>query len=147
MIAGVPTSFDEPRQQIVYAVATALVAAPRLPRGLFDHATDPLSHAGLTDLAVLIGYFTSPVADARGLRRAGGRDRIDRAPGNTPNPRATSSVGMTYAMPPQATPDTVAQSIADKPFATPARSRTSPPTAKRPHPRPTARSDRRKSCG
>ena len=78
LIAGLPVRFDDKRQQVVHEVATALIAGRRLPRGLFDRAVELLGHAGLTDVTVLIGYFTSVSltlvaydvpADAIGLER------------------------------------------------------------------------------
>ena len=59
LIAGLPVTFDDPRQQIVHDVARALISGRRLPQGLFDRAIERLGHPGLTDLTVLIGYFTS----------------------------------------------------------------------------------------
>jgi 4-carboxymuconolactone decarboxylase len=59
LIAGLPTHFDDPRQQIVYEVTSALLAPRVVPVGLYRRAVSLLGHAGLTDLTVLIGYFTS----------------------------------------------------------------------------------------
>ena len=59
LIAGLPVRFDDPRQQVVHDVATALISGRRLPQGLFDRAIELLGHLGLTDVTVLIGYFTS----------------------------------------------------------------------------------------
>lgn len=59
LIAGLPTSFDEPRQQVVYEMTSALIAPRVVPKGLYQRAVDLLGDAGLTDLTVLIGYFTS----------------------------------------------------------------------------------------
>jgi len=58
LIAGLPTHFDDPRQQIVYEVTSALVAPRVVPMGLYRRAVELLGHPGLTDLTVLIGYFT-----------------------------------------------------------------------------------------
>ncbi len=78
LIAGLPVSFDDKRQQVVHDVAAALIAGRRLPRGLFDQAVKLLGHTGLTDVTVLIGYFTSVSltlvaydvpSDATGLQR------------------------------------------------------------------------------
>jgi 4-carboxymuconolactone decarboxylase len=57
-IAGLPTSFEEPRQQVAYEMTCALVAPRVVPTGLYRRAVKLLGHAGLTDLTVLIGYFT-----------------------------------------------------------------------------------------
>jgi 4-carboxymuconolactone decarboxylase len=58
LIAGLPTSFEDPRQQVVYEVTSALVAPRVIPTGLYQRAVTLLGDAGLTDLTVLIGYFT-----------------------------------------------------------------------------------------
>ena len=58
MIAGLPTSFDDPRQQVVYELASALVAARVVPLGLYRRATELLGDAGVVDVAVLLGWFT-----------------------------------------------------------------------------------------
>ena len=58
LIAGLPTSFDDPRQQVVYELASALVAARIIPLGLYRRARDLLGDAGIVDVAVLLGWFT-----------------------------------------------------------------------------------------
>ncbi len=58
LIAGLPTSFEDPRQQVVYEITSALIAPRVVPRGLYQRAVNLLGDAGLTDLTVLIGYFT-----------------------------------------------------------------------------------------
>jgi 4-carboxymuconolactone decarboxylase len=59
LIAGLPTSFDDPRQQVVYELAVALAAARVIPQGLFDRARDLLGDAGIVDVTVLMGWFTA----------------------------------------------------------------------------------------
>ena len=58
LIAGLPTSFENPRHQIVYEIASALIAPHVVPTGLYRRAVNLLEDTGLTDLTVLIGYFT-----------------------------------------------------------------------------------------
>jgi 4-carboxymuconolactone decarboxylase len=58
LIAGLPTSFDEPRQQVVYELASALVAPRIVPLGLYRRAKQLLGDAGIVDVAVLLGWFT-----------------------------------------------------------------------------------------
>jgi 4-carboxymuconolactone decarboxylase len=58
LIAGLPASFEDPRQQVVYDITTALIAPRVVPTGLYRRAVNLLGHPGLTDLTVLIGYFT-----------------------------------------------------------------------------------------
>ncbi len=78
LIAGLPVVFDDAREQIVHDVASTLISGRRLPRALFDRAVELLGHPGLTDVTVLIGYFTSVSltlvaydvpSDATGLKR------------------------------------------------------------------------------
>ena len=58
LIAGLPTSFDDPRQQVVYELASALVAPRVVPTGLYQRAVSLLGDAGITDMTVLLGYFS-----------------------------------------------------------------------------------------
>ncbi|MBV8723443.1 MAG: carboxymuconolactone decarboxylase [Candidatus Eremiobacteraeota bacterium] len=59
VIAGLPTSFDDPRQQVVYDLASALAAGRYVPAGLFGRARDLLGDAGIVDVTALMGWFTS----------------------------------------------------------------------------------------
>ena len=59
LIAGLHTSFDDPRQQVVYDVTCTLITPRIVPTGLYERAVKLLGDRGLTDLTVLIGYFTS----------------------------------------------------------------------------------------
>lgn len=59
LIAGLPTSFDDVRQQTVYQLTSALIAARVVPLGLYRRAKQVLSDAGICDVAVLIGWFTA----------------------------------------------------------------------------------------
>ncbi len=58
LIAGLPTSFDDPRQQVVYELASTLVAPRVVPLGLYRRAKELLGDAGIVDVAVLLGWFT-----------------------------------------------------------------------------------------
>jgi 4-carboxymuconolactone decarboxylase len=58
LIAGLPTSFEDPRQQVIYEITSALIAPRVVPTGLYRRAVELLGHPGFTDLTVLIGYFT-----------------------------------------------------------------------------------------
>jgi 4-carboxymuconolactone decarboxylase len=59
IIAGLPTSFDDAREQVVYEVAMALAGERLVPQGLYDRAVGVLGHEGITDVIVLMGYYTS----------------------------------------------------------------------------------------
>jgi 4-carboxymuconolactone decarboxylase len=58
LIAGLPTAFDDARQQVVYELASALVAPRVVPQGLYRRAKELLGDAGIVDVAVLLGWFT-----------------------------------------------------------------------------------------
>src|SRR3984957_14274242 len=78
LIAGLPTSFDDPRQQVIYDLTQALIGPRVVPTGLYRRAVDLLGDAGVTDLTTLLGYYTTVSltlaaynvpADAVGLKR------------------------------------------------------------------------------
>lgn len=58
LITGTPTVFDDAREQVVYELASALVAARPVPQGLYRRAKELLGDAGIIDIAVLLGWFT-----------------------------------------------------------------------------------------
>ena len=58
MIAGLPTRFDDARQQVVYELASTLVAARVVPTGLYARAKRLLGDAGIVDVTMLLGWFT-----------------------------------------------------------------------------------------
>jgi 4-carboxymuconolactone decarboxylase len=57
LIAGLPTSFDDPRQQVIYELTVALSAPRVIPQGLYDRAVGLLGDRGVTDLTLLLGLF------------------------------------------------------------------------------------------
>ncbi len=59
LIAGLPTSFDDPRQQVVYELSSTLVEARVVPVGLYRRAQDLLGDAGIVDVTALMGWFTT----------------------------------------------------------------------------------------
>jgi 4-carboxymuconolactone decarboxylase len=59
LLAGLPTSFSDEREQIVYEMATALANSRWVPKGLYDRAVKTLGHGGITDVITLMGYYTS----------------------------------------------------------------------------------------
>ncbi|BBJ39882.1 hypothetical protein SSPO_026000 [Streptomyces antimycoticus] len=58
VIAGLPTSFDEPRQQLVYELASSLVGPRVIPVGLYRRAKEAIGDEGIVDVTVLMGWFT-----------------------------------------------------------------------------------------
>lgn len=59
LIVGLPTSFDDEREQIVYEMAICLSNSRWVSKGLFDRAVNALGHVGITDVITLMGYYTS----------------------------------------------------------------------------------------
>jgi 4-carboxymuconolactone decarboxylase len=58
LIAGLPTSFDDPRQQVVYELSSALIGPRVVPQGLYQRARELLGDKGIVDVTVQLGWFT-----------------------------------------------------------------------------------------
>lgn len=58
IVAGLPASFADGREQTVYEVAMALAGERLVPQGLYDRAVTVLGHVSITDMIVLMGYYT-----------------------------------------------------------------------------------------
>ncbi|MGH7036958.1 MAG: carboxymuconolactone decarboxylase family protein [Stellaceae bacterium] len=58
ILSGLPTSFGDPREQVVYEMATCLANARWVAKGLYDRAVEHLGHVGITDVICLMGYYT-----------------------------------------------------------------------------------------
>ena len=59
IIAGLPTFFPDAREQAVYELAMTLAGGRLVPQGLFDRAVSVLGHERVTDIIVLMGYYTA----------------------------------------------------------------------------------------
>jgi 4-carboxymuconolactone decarboxylase len=59
ILGGMPTAFDDEREQVVYEMAMVLSNARWVPRGLHDRAVKALGHVGITDVITLMGHYTS----------------------------------------------------------------------------------------
>ena len=59
IMAGLPASFSDAREQVVYEVATTLAGGRLVSQGLYDRAVKALGHEGVTDMIVLMGYYTA----------------------------------------------------------------------------------------
>jgi 4-carboxymuconolactone decarboxylase len=57
--AGLPASFDDPREQVTYEVALSLAHNRIVSQGLHDRAVTLLGHPGVSDLITLMGYYTA----------------------------------------------------------------------------------------
>jgi 4-carboxymuconolactone decarboxylase len=82
LACGLPASFVDRREQLVYEIATALAAERWIPWDLYDRAIEALGHDGITDLIVLMGFYTAisltlvfcdVPADAAGMQREAGQ--------------------------------------------------------------------------
>jgi 4-carboxymuconolactone decarboxylase len=59
ILSGLPVSFSDTREQVVYEMAICLANSRWVPKGLYDRAIDALGHAGVTDVICLVGFYTS----------------------------------------------------------------------------------------
>ena len=59
MLSGLPTSFDDKREQVVYEMAMCLAESRWVSKGLYDRAVEALGHVGITDVISLMGFYTS----------------------------------------------------------------------------------------
>jgi len=59
ILCGMPASFDNEREQIVYEMAMVLSQGRWVPRGVYDRAVKALGHVGITDVITLMGHYTS----------------------------------------------------------------------------------------
>jgi len=78
LLSGLPTSFDDKREQVVYEMAMCLSNSRWVSKGLYDRAVEALGHVGITDVICLMGYYTmvsmtlafyDVPADAPGMQR------------------------------------------------------------------------------
>ena len=59
ILSGLPTSFSDPREQVVYEMATCLANSRWVATGLYDRAVEALGHVGITDVITLMGFYSS----------------------------------------------------------------------------------------
>src|SRR5438034_7041534 len=59
ILSGLPTSFSDTREQVVYEMATCLANARWVSKGLYDRAVEALGHVGITDVITLMGFYAS----------------------------------------------------------------------------------------
>src|SRR5260370_11566574 len=74
ILSGLPTSFSDKREQVVYEMATCLANSRWVAKGLFDRAVEALGHVGITDVICLMGHYTSVSMTLAFLRRTGRGD-------------------------------------------------------------------------
>jgi 4-carboxymuconolactone decarboxylase len=59
VISGLPATFANEREQVIYEMATALANSRWISQGLHDRAVQALGHTGITDVTVLMGFYTA----------------------------------------------------------------------------------------
>src|SRR5919206_2268492 len=59
ILSGLPTSFEDEREQVIYEMATCLANSRWVSKGLYDRAVKALGHEGITDAICLMGFYTS----------------------------------------------------------------------------------------
>jgi 4-carboxymuconolactone decarboxylase len=59
LLTDSPVAFDDPRQQVVYELASALSRRRVVPTGLFASARELLGEAGIVDITLLMGWYTA----------------------------------------------------------------------------------------
>jgi len=59
ILSGLPTSFDDKREQVVYEMAVCLVNSRWVSKGLYDRALEALGHVGVTDVIGLMGFYAT----------------------------------------------------------------------------------------
>jgi len=59
VISGLPASFANEREQVIYEMATALGNSRWISKGLYERAVKALGHTGITDVTVLMGFYTA----------------------------------------------------------------------------------------
>jgi 4-carboxymuconolactone decarboxylase len=59
ILSGLTTSFDDPREQVIYEMAVCLTESRWVSKGLYDRAIKLLGHVGATDVIALMGFYAA----------------------------------------------------------------------------------------
>jgi len=59
IVSGLPVSFEDKREQVIYEMATCPTHSRCVSKGLFGRAVEALGHVGITDVIALMGHYTS----------------------------------------------------------------------------------------
>ena len=59
ILAGLPTSFSDTREQVVYEMGICLSNSRWVSKGLYERALEALGHVGVTDVIGLMGFYTT----------------------------------------------------------------------------------------
>lgn len=58
IISGLPATFADKREQIIYEMAICLINGRWVSKGLYERAVEVLGHVSITDVIALIGSYT-----------------------------------------------------------------------------------------
>jgi 4-carboxymuconolactone decarboxylase len=59
ILSGLPTSFSDKREQVVYEMGMCLIESRWVSKGLYERAVEALDHVGITDVIALMGFYTT----------------------------------------------------------------------------------------
>lgn len=59
LISGLPATFADKREQLIYEIAMCLTNGRWVSKGLHDRAVEVLGHVSITDVIALIGSYTT----------------------------------------------------------------------------------------
>ncbi|MPZ47316.1 MAG: carboxymuconolactone decarboxylase [Betaproteobacteria bacterium] len=59
ILSGLPTSFSDEREQVVYEMAMCLIQSRWVSKGLYERAVEALDHVGITDVIGLMGFYAT----------------------------------------------------------------------------------------
>ncbi len=59
ILAGLPTSFDDQREQVIYEMGICLSESRWVSKGLYERAVEALGHVGITDVTALMGFYAT----------------------------------------------------------------------------------------
>jgi 4-carboxymuconolactone decarboxylase len=59
ILSGLPTSFADAREQLLYEMAICLTKGRWVSKGLYERAVEVLGHVRITDAIVLMGSYTA----------------------------------------------------------------------------------------
>lgn len=55
---GLPTSFEDPREQVVYELTVALIGPRVVPQERYRRAKELLGDKGIVEVTILLGWYT-----------------------------------------------------------------------------------------
>jgi 4-carboxymuconolactone decarboxylase len=59
ILSGLPTAFEDEREQVIYEMAICLSKSRWVSRGLYERAVEALGHVGITDAIALMGFYAT----------------------------------------------------------------------------------------